>query len=139
MTKLIPLAFVVLAITNASAEPASKLKVSLTQDPIVMRLNKDEFRIVFGINGEACAPGGCSGTIHYRVDWQTAEGTHRSSDAKQARYQISPSARRTITVDRQYFDTGEGQHTTDIVKVTVEKITCVDGTVEQLAQVVSAP
>jgi hypothetical protein len=32
-----------------------------------------------------------------------------------------------LTVDRQYFDTAEGAHTTDIVRVTVESITCMQG------------
>ena len=132
--KLIPLSLLALAVTSAGAEPAPKLSVSLTQDPVVMRLNKDEFRIVFGINGEKCAPAGCTGTIRYRVDWRTAEGETRSSDAKEIRYAISPLASRTISVDRQFFDTGEGQHTTDVVKVTVEKITCVGGTSERVAQ-----
>jgi len=34
---------------------------------------------------------------------------------------------RTMTVDRQYFDTAEGAHTTNVVRVTVDMITCVDG------------
>jgi hypothetical protein len=34
---------------------------------------------------------------------------------------------RTMTVDRQYFDTAEGAHTTNVVRVTVAMITCVDG------------
>jgi hypothetical protein len=133
--KLIPLSLIALAVTSAGAEPASKLSVSLTQEPVVMRLNKDEFRIVFGINGEKCAPSGCNGIIHYRVDWRTAEGETRSSDAKRIRYAVSPLASRTISVDRQYFDTGEGQHTTDILKVTVDRITCVGGVTERVAQV----
>jgi len=132
--KLIPLSLIALAVTSAGAEPASKLEVSLTQDPVVMRLSKDEFRIVFGINGEKCAPSGCSGVIHYRVDWRTSGGETRSSDLKQTRYSVSPLANRTISVDRQFFDTGEGQHTTDVVKVTVAKITCIGGTAERVAQ-----
>jgi hypothetical protein len=31
------------------------------------------------------------------------------------------------TVDRQYFETAEGAHRTNVVKVTVDTITCVDG------------
>ncbi len=105
----------------AGAAPPSARSVSLTQEPLIMRLNKDEFRIAFGINGEHCA-NGCSGTIRYRVDWKTADGTTRS-ETKHVRYIISPLASRTIAVDRQYFDTAEGQHTTDIVKVRVDAIT----------------
>jgi hypothetical protein len=33
---------------------------------------------------------------------------------------------RTMTVDRQYFDTAEGAHTTNVVKLTVD-FTRVDG------------
>jgi hypothetical protein len=106
----------------AGAEPASPRPVSLTQEPLIMRLNKDEFRIAFGINGEHCGVSGCSGMIHYRVDWKTADGTRRS-ERKHVSYTVSPLAPRTIAVDRQYFDTAEGQHTTDVVKVRVDAIT----------------
>ena len=109
----------------AGAAPPPARSVSLTQDPLVMRLNKDEFRIAFGINGERCGANGCSGMIHYRVDWKTADGTTRS-ETKRVSYTVSPLAPRTIAVDRQYFDTAEGQHTTDVVKVSVERIRCLD-------------
>ncbi|HEY1314881.1 MAG TPA: hypothetical protein VGE92_13450 [Steroidobacteraceae bacterium] len=108
----------------AVAAPAPHA-VSLTQDPVVMRLNKDEFRIAFGINGERCGNAGCSGMIRYRVNWKTAEGIAHA-ETKQVSYQVSPLASRTIAVDRQYFDTAEGQHTTEVVKVTIEAITCRD-------------
>ena len=108
--------------TAAGATPPSSRSVSLTQDPLVMRLNKDEFRIAFGINGEGCGAIGCSGMIHYRVDWKTADGTKRS-ESKHVSYTVSPLAPRTIAVDRQYFDTAEGQHTTEIVNVSVDAIT----------------
>lgn len=124
--KFVPLCLVALAATSAGAAPAPKLAVSLTQAPLVMRLDKDEFRIAFGINGERCAVNGCYGLVRYRVGWKTAEGATRE-EVKQISYAVSPGASRTVTVDRQYFDTGEGQHTTDIVKVRVEKITCRDG------------
>jgi hypothetical protein len=68
-----------------------------------MRLNKDEFRIAFGINGERCDANGCSGMIRYQVDWKTADGTTRS-ETKHVYYTVSPHATRTIAVDRQYFD-----------------------------------
>ena len=119
---------------GAGAAPASKHSVSLTQDPLIMRLNKDEFRIAFGINGERCGANGCSGMIRYRVDWKTAEGaTH--SEIKHVSYTVSPRAPRTIAVDRQYFDTAEGQHTTDVVKVSIDAITCRDGADERAAQI----
>jgi hypothetical protein len=110
----------------ASAAPPSERSVSLTQDPLVMRLNKDEFRIAFGINGERCGANGCRGMIRYRVDWKTADGTTRS-EIKHVGYSVSPLAPRTIAVDRQYFDTAEGRHTTDVVRVRVDGITCRDG------------
>jgi hypothetical protein len=111
---------------SAHAASPSGHSVSLTQDPLVMRLNKDEFRIAFGINGERCGSNGCNGLIRYRVDWKTGDGTTRS-EFKQVNYSVAPHAGRTIAVDRQYFDTGEGKHMTDIVKVSVAKITCRDG------------
>jgi hypothetical protein len=126
--KLIPL-FVMATMTltaAAGAAPRSEHSVSLTQDPLVMRLNKDEFRIAFGINGERCGQNGCRGMIHYRVDWKTADGATRS-EIKHVSYTVSPRAPRTIAVDRQYFDTAEGQHTTDVVKVSIHAITCLDG------------
>jgi hypothetical protein len=97
--------------------------VVLTQDPLIMRLSKDEFRIAFGINGERCGAQGCSGMIRYRVDWRTPDGTTRS-EIRHVTYTVSPNASRTIAVDRQYFDTAEGQHTTDVLKVSVDSITC---------------
>jgi hypothetical protein len=119
---------------SAGAAPASKQSVSLTQDPLVMRLNKDEFRIAFGINGERCGVKGCSGMIHYRVDWKTADGATRS-EIKHVSYSVPPRARRTIAVDRQYFDTAEGQHTTDVVKVSINAISCRDGADERAADI----
>jgi hypothetical protein len=112
----------------AGAEPASPRSVSLTQEPLIMRLSKDEFRIAFGINGERCGVNGCSGMIHYRVDWKTADGTLRS-ETKHVSYTVSPLAPRTIAVDRQYFDTAEGQHMTDVVKVRVDSISSAAGIV----------
>ena len=108
---------------SAGAAPPVERSVSLTQDPLIMRLNKDEFRIAFGINGERCGANGCSGMIRYRVDWKTADGTTRS-EIKHVNYTVSPHTSRTIAVDRQYFDTAEGQHTTDVVKVSIDAITC---------------
>jgi hypothetical protein len=111
---------------NARAAAPAERSVSLTQEPLVMRLNKDEFRIAFGINGEQCAPQGCNGLIRYRVDWKTTDGMTRS-EIKQVNYTVSPDAPHTIAVDRQYFDTAEGEHTTDIVNVRVDMITCRHG------------
>ena len=95
--------------------------VLLTGDPVVMRLNKDEFRIVFGIEGKSCAHG-CSGAVHYHVDWKASDGTVRS-EQKQVSYVLAPQAVRTIAVDRQYLDTAEGAHNVDVVKVRVDSIT----------------
>jgi hypothetical protein len=95
--------------------------VLLTGDPVVMRLNKDEFRIVFGIEGKSCVHG-CSGSVRYSVDWKASDGTARS-EQKEVSYVVAPHAARTIAVDRQYLDTAEGAHTVDVVKVRVDRIT----------------
>ncbi|HEY4881381.1 MAG TPA: hypothetical protein VIH80_04310 [Steroidobacteraceae bacterium] len=110
---------------GAGVAAAAERPISLTQKPLVMRLSKDEFRIAFGLKSAQDSPNGCSGVIRYRVDWKTDDGTTRS-ETKRVNYSVSPHASRAITVDRQYFDTGEGQHTTDVVKVSVERIRCLD-------------
>lgn len=115
--------FIGLVASGASSALPSGSAVSLTQAPLVMRVDKDEFRIVFGIDGQACGQNGGSGSIHYRVEWKTADGATRS-EAKQVGYTVSPLASRTIAVDRQYFDTAEGAHTTEVLKVSVDRITC---------------
>jgi hypothetical protein len=132
--KTLSLSLVAMTALSAGAAPASKHSVSLTQDPLIMRLNKDEFRIAFGINGERCGANGCSGMISYRVHWKTADGATRS-EIKHVSYTVAPRAHRTIAVDRQYFDTAEGQHTTDVVKVSVDAITCRDGPGERTADI----
>jgi hypothetical protein len=118
---------------GADGTAPSRRSVSLTQDPLVMRVNKDEFRIVFGIDGKRCGAEGCSGLIRYRVDWKTHDGITRS-EIRHVNYNVLPSAGRTIAVDRQYFDTAEGQHTTDVVKVSVDSITCNDASASRAAE-----
>jgi hypothetical protein len=113
------------ALGSASDSPAER-SASLAQDPLVMRLSKDEFRIAFGVNAQGCVSNGCNGVIHYRVEWKTEDGT-LISEFKRVSYNVLPHSLRTMTVDRQYFDTAEGAHTTNVVKVTVDMITCVDG------------
>ena len=121
----------------AKLAPAAERSLSLTQEPLVMRLSKDEFRIAFGINAEHGAARGCNGVIRYRVDWKTEDGsTH--SETRRVSYTVSPRASRTITVDRQYFDTAEGRHTTDVVKVSVDSITCIDGAESHAPEIASA-
>jgi hypothetical protein len=129
--KIVLLSLLAMVTLSAGAAPPSERSVSLTQDPFVMRLNKDEFRIAFGINGERCGDNGCNGIIRYRVEWKTADGTTRS-EIKHVSYTVSPRAPRTIAVDRQYFDTAEGQHTTDVVKVSIDAITCRDGVAAEI-------
>ncbi len=107
----------------AGAADVADHSVVLSQDPLIMRISKDEFRIVFGINGERCGLQGCSGLIRYRVDWKTPDGTTRS-EVRHVNYTVSPHASRTLTVDRQYFDTADGQPTTDVLKVSVDAIPC---------------
>lgn len=121
--RMISVLFIGLVASGASSALPSGSAVSLTQAPLVMRVDKDEFRIVFGIDGLACGQNGGSGAIHYRVEWKTADGATRS-ETKQVGYTVSPLASRTIAVDRQYFDTAEGAHTTEVLKVSVDRITC---------------
>jgi hypothetical protein len=110
---------------SGGAPSAVHRAVSLTQDPLVMRLNKDEFRIAFGVSAEQCGARGCNGVISYRVDWKTDDGTIRS-ERKRVNYAAPPGAARTIAVDHQYFDTAEGEHTTEIVRVSVDRMSCFD-------------
>jgi hypothetical protein len=110
---------------GATVEAPAKRTVALVGPPLVMRLNNDEFRIAFGIDGERCMPGGCSGLIHYRVRWQTVDGTARS-EMRRVSFRVSPHSGRTIAVDRQYLDTAEGAHRTQVMAVSVDRITCQD-------------
>src|SRR5580704_19055201 len=87
---LIAMSAITLLASSADAAPPPKRSVSLTQDPLVMRLNKDEFRIVFGIDGGRCGSQGCSGLIRYRVDWKTQDGTARS-EVRHVNYIVLPS------------------------------------------------
>ncbi len=106
--------------TAAAASPEGAVLV--TGGPVVMRLNKDEFRIVFGIEAKGCMPRGCNGSVRYRVNWKASDGTTRS-EQKEVGYSVSPGAARTIAVDRQYLDTAEGAHTVDVLNVRVDTIT----------------
>jgi len=140
MTGLRTTTFITVAALGAACALAGdrassgKPSVSLTQDPLVMRLNNDEFRIAFGLNAVGCEASGCNGVIRYRVHWKTEDGAV-TSELKQVSYSVLPHSGRTIAVDRQYFDTAEGAHTTEVVKVAVERITCADGSVATTAQV----
>jgi hypothetical protein len=96
--------------------------VLLTGDPVVTRLNNDEFQIVFGIEGKSCVPHGCSGSVRYWVDWKAPDGTARS-EHREVSYIVSADAARTIAVDRRYLDTAEGADTVDVVKVRIDTIT----------------
>jgi hypothetical protein len=112
--------------------------VSLTQDPLVMRMSKDEFRIAFGIDTVHCSASGCYGVIRYRVTWRAEDGT-RGSDVKQVAYAVAPHAPRSIVVDRQYFDTAEAEHTTEITRVSIDRITCRVGAPSRPQQVNPSP
>jgi hypothetical protein len=137
-TALSAIAIVTLT-AGASVAAASEHSITLTQAPLVMRLSKDEFRIAFGINAEPAAANGCNGVIRYHVDWKTEDGTIRS-EIRRVNYTVSPRTSRSITVDRQYFDTAEGQHTTEVVRVSVDRISCLDAgdSHAQLASAVTA-
>jgi len=123
MSALCPLALLLLA-GSAPAQPGHAVAVS--EGPLVMRLNKDEFRIAFGVQGESCAARGCHGQIRYRVHWRTEDGAAHF-EAKAVNYAIVPRSGRTIAVDRQYFDTAEGAHTTEVIAVSVEDVTVTEG------------
>jgi hypothetical protein len=119
---LIAAAAVVVPTLGGAAAAALEPPVSLIQAPLVMRLSKDEFRIAFGLQAGRCATHGCSGVIRYRVEWKADDGTTRS-EVKRVSYSVVPQSSRALTVDRQYFDTAEGAHTTDVLKVHVDQIT----------------
>lgn len=116
------------ALGFSASSAGSPRSVSLSQAPVIMRLSKDEFRIAFGINADHCAvvANGCSGVIRYRIDWKTEDGMTRS-EIKRVSYAVPARSSHSLTVDRQYLDTAEGAHTTDVVKVSVDMITCVEG------------
>lgn len=116
------LALVALPCGSVLAAP-STCGVSLTQDPLVMRLGKDEFRIAFGLDAATCRDDGCSGSISYNATWQTDDG-QQSTERKTVAFDIPAGAERSLSVDRHYFDTAEAQHTTKVVGVNVEQITC---------------
>ena len=120
---IIPAGLLGFVIVGVRAATPAQSQVSLTQAPLVMRLSKDQFRVAFGINGDRCFPSGCRGSIRYRVIWRTEDGLTRS-DIRKVSYAVVPNSRRAITVDRQYFDTAEGEHTTEVVSVSVDLITC---------------
>ena len=126
MIKLAPPLFLAIAALCAQGVQAQAHPISLSQSPLVMRLSKDEFRIAFGINAQQCVATGCHGLIQYRVHWKTEQGLTRS-ELKQVSYTVPPRSGRSIAVDRQYFDTAEGQHTTEVVNVSVDAITCHEG------------
>ena len=113
-----------IGVRAVTAPKAAAPTVSLTQLPLVMRLGKDEFRVAFGIKSAGCAATGCHGVVRYRVQWKADDGTTRLG-IREVDFAVAPhSADRTITVDRQYFDTAEGAHTTNVVQVTVDRLTC---------------
>jgi hypothetical protein len=106
-----------------TAVAAHATNVALSQPPYVMRLAKDEFRIAFGVSAPACAARGCSGVIRYRVVWRT-EGGLRVAEGRRVSYTIPAHYSRAITVDRQYLDTAEGAHTTEVLSVDIADISC---------------
>lgn len=133
LTAILIAASGIVASAAASVAQTPAHPAVLTHDPLVMRLDKDEFRIVFGIGARGCLSRGCSGVIRYRIEWKTEEGV-AVTEWKRVIYSVAPGAQRTITVDRQYLDTAEGAHTTQVMKVTVERITCAPGVGSQAAQ-----
>jgi hypothetical protein len=122
--KLLSLAFAFAALpcTGAFASEGT-CSVSLTQDPLVMRIGKDEFRIAFGLDAASCKETGCAGSIRYSTTWETEDGI-RSTEQKTVAFNIPDGAERSLSVDRSYFDTAEAKHTTKVVGVDVSQISC---------------
>jgi hypothetical protein len=106
-----------------AATPAATCAVKVAQDPVIIRMDKDEFRIAFAVSGQQCQDGGCSGVIRYQAAWRTEDGA-QSTDAKTLSYDIPNGASQSIAVDRHYFDTSEGKHTTDLVQITIDDVSC---------------
>lgn len=125
MKTTIPVLVALLAIGNAAAAPAApaECSVSVSNEPVIMRVSKDEFRIVFGVSGDACQQTGCAGVIKYQASWKTEDGAE-NVDSKLVSYTIPSGAERSIAVDRHYFDMGEGKHTTELVRVSVDDVSC---------------
>jgi hypothetical protein len=121
--KVLGLAFALAAIPGAAAFAEDTCSVSLTEDPLVMRLGKDEFRIAFGLDAASCKGAGCSGSIRYNTTWETEDGV-RSVEQKTVSFDIPPGAERSLSVDRGYFDTAEARHTTNVVSIDVSQIHC---------------
>jgi hypothetical protein len=130
---ILALALSALPFTAVHAATPNTCSVSLSQEPVVMRIGKDEFRIAFGVNGEKCHGSACTGSIKYQASWKTEDGSTQV-DHKLLTYNIPDGATRSIAVDRHYFDTAEGKHTTEIVHVSVDQVSCANGTSEALAK-----
>jgi hypothetical protein len=123
MKTLISLLLAVLPIASAVAATPAVCSVQIKEEPVVIRMDKDEFRIAFGVSGDACRDNGCSGVIRYKAAWRTDDGIGRIDD-KVLNYEIPSGANQSIVVDRHYFDTSEGKHTTDLFHVTVDDVSC---------------
>lgn len=123
-TKLLSLAFALVALPSAGAfATEGTCSVNLTQDPLVMRIGKDEFRIAFGLDAASCKDSGCTGSIRYNTTWETEDGV-RNTEQRTVAFNIPNGAERSLSVDRSYFDTAEAQHTTKVVGVDVSQINC---------------
>jgi hypothetical protein len=123
MKIFIPALIGMLAIANASAAAPATCSVTVGKEPVVMRMSKDEFRIVFAVSGDDCSEHGCAGIIKYQATWRTEDGAG-NVDSKALSYAIPSGSSRSIAVDRHYFDLGEGKHKTDLVNVSVEGVSC---------------
>jgi hypothetical protein len=122
--KMLSMAFGLVALPGIGAHAAEgKCSVNLSQDPLVMRIGKDEFRIAFGLDAKSCRNGGCAGSIRYNTTWETDDGV-RSTEQKTVAFNIPEGAERSLSVDRSYFDTAEAKYTTKVVGVDVSRISC---------------
>ena len=82
MKSMVLLMAIAAGAAGAAAAAPPEGAVLVTGDPVVMRLNKDEFRIAFGIDARNCMPHGCNGSVRYRVNWKASDGTTRWSTGK---------------------------------------------------------
>ena len=116
--------------SSAGSTSTGRSLVSLTQEPLVIRLNKDEFLIAFGVDAKKCGTNGCNGVISSRVEWKAEDSTIRSTLSR-VTFTAPAGAARTIAVDHQHL---KGNGTTQILTVSVEGISSTDTQGSRAAQ-----
>jgi len=93
------------ALSTAAARLLRRSIQSADQEPLIMRLNKDEFRIAFAINGERAVPTAARhDSLSSRLE--TPDGATRT-ERKHVNFTVSPSRAAPLPWT-QYFDTPKG-------------------------------